>query len=98
LLFTEVTVPDEDGNPVVVVTERGEILTENQLTFFSQVGVYGACHLRPNLSVRAGYDVIYMSGLGIAIDNLFIGDNFPGFSTAGVALYHGLSLGFEQTW
>ncbi len=81
-----------------VVTERDQKLTENQLTFFTQVGAYGAYHLRPNLTVRAGYDFIYMSGLGIGTDNLFIGDNFPGFSTAGVALYHGLSVGFEQTW
>ena len=92
-LFTDIDTPQ--GNEV---TERSQKLTENQLTFFSQVGLYGALHLRPNLSVRAGYDFIYMSGLGIAIDNLFIGDNFNGFSTAGVALYHGLSIGVEQTW
>ena len=92
---TEVEVMTEPPGVGEVITERAERSDEEQLSFLAQVGMYGAVHLRPNLSIRAAYDVIYITGLGIAPNNAKLGESdFPGFSTTGDALYHGGSLGF----
>lgn len=79
------------------ISGRSQVNDEEQLSFVGQVGLYGAIRLRPNMSIKLGYNFMYVAGLAIAPNNARLGeDEFPAFHTTGDALYHGATIGFEQ--
>ena len=86
----------EDPVAGEVISERAQQDDEEHISILAQLGVYGAVRLRSNLSIRAAYDFMYVTGLGIAPNNARLAEEFPGFHTTGDALYHGASFGFES--
>jgi len=101
-----------DGTATRVVrTVEDELeLSDETLTFLGEGNLYVAYYIRPNTSLRLGYDIIYMNGLATATNNLGIrgaqlaDDNrsvaaeFARFELTGDSLYHGMNVGFEFTW
>ncbi len=55
--------------------------------------------VRPNLTLRAAYDLMWVTGLALAPEQLrFETDPPTGINTNGLAYLHGLSLGLTWTW
>ena len=85
-----------------VITEITESnLQDETLTFLVEGGAYAAYFIRPNTSIRLGYNVMYMNGMATATNNLGIlggGTEFAKFELTGDTLYHGMNLGFEMSW
>ena len=95
-----IQVVDQDlGNAVdLLTTTRTQGLDDETLTFLSEVHVYLAYYLRPNTSVRVGYNFLYLNGMATATNNLGLQGEFPKFELTGDSLYHGMTLGFNMTW
>jgi hypothetical protein len=69
---------------------------KDEVAFIGEVGAVGTYRIRPNLILRASYDLIWVVGLAMAPDQLDFGLDPPGYlNTNATAFYHGLSLGFE---
>ena len=71
----------------------------DNISFISEAALRGKWHLRPNLSLRAGLEVLYVSSVAHAVEQV----NFIPVSTAqgiatGDSTYMGGSIGFEGYW
>jgi len=71
----------------------------DNISFLTEAGIVGKWHLRPNLSLRVGVEMMYISSLAHAPDQI----NFATVSTSGAAsdgdsTYMGGSVGFEGYW
>ena len=96
---SKVTTIDDDLVGAATVTDiRAEERDEDHLTFLIEGSVFGAYHIRPNISIRASYDILFLSGIANANGNLGLDDAFTSMSTTGIGLYHGASCGFETSW
>ena len=78
---------------------QSESLDDETLTFLAEANAYIAYYLRPNTSLRLGYNFLYLNGVATATGNIgLMGSKFPRFELTGDALYHGMNCGFEMTW
>jgi len=69
------------------------------VTFIGEVGFVGTYRLRPNFTLRASYDFMWVTGLALASEQIaFQTDPPDALDTYGVNFYQGLSLGFEWLW
>ena len=96
-----VTPPASQNEPATATREmsnRQQALRDETLAFLGEAGIFGAYYLRPNTSLRASYDLIYINGVATAVQNMALTPAFPRFELTGDATYHGLSLGLEMTW
>ena len=89
---------DDSGNVNLVTEERRETLDDETLTFMSEANAFVAYYVRPNTSLRLGYNVLYMNGMATAANNIGLIGTFPKFEVTGDTLYHGMNCGFEMTW
>jgi len=48
--------------------------------------------------LRAGYDLMLLTGLTLSAENINAQNGFGDLNTDGVVLLHGGSVGFEATW
>lgn len=69
---------------------------EDNLSFISEAQILGRWHLRPNMSIRAGLELMYISGVALAPHqiNFQPGGYFP-IADGGDLTLMGSSLGFE---
>jgi hypothetical protein len=88
---------DRDFGPVESYS-RSQTVSDEYLAFLGEAGIYFAYYLRPNTSVRVGYDAMYINGVATATNNLGLMPEFPKFEVTGDSLYHGMNFGFEMTW
>ena len=64
-----------------------------------EVGFVGSYKIRPNFSVRASYDFMWVTGLALAPEQLQFETNPEArVNTNGHIYYHGLTLGAEWIW
>ncbi len=69
------------------------------VTFIGEVGFVGTYRLRPNFSLRASYDLMWVTGLALASEQIaFQTDPPDAIDTYGINFYQGLTLGFEWIW
>ncbi|HEY6564352.1 MAG TPA: BBP7 family outer membrane beta-barrel protein, partial [Pirellulaceae bacterium] len=87
-----------NNQPTTTFAERQEHINEEQFAFLAEVGAFGAYQLRPNLYVRAGYDVLFVSGLAVAPENMALAPAFMPMNISGDMVYHGGTVGFEALW
>ncbi len=71
--------------------------------FLGEVGLTGACRLRDWLSVRGGYQVMWIEGAALAPDQIPFTDvtSSPGkaiVNAGGSLFYHGCHVGLEARW
>ncbi|MCG8450609.1 MAG: BBP7 family outer membrane beta-barrel protein [Pirellulales bacterium] len=78
----------------------GSSVTEvDNLSFITEGSIIGKWHLRPNFSLRAGLEILYVSSIAHAVEQV----NFIPVSTdqsvaTGDSTYMGGSFGFEGYW
>jgi hypothetical protein len=76
----------------------GETVSDQQLSFVLEAGLFGKYQVRPNLAFRAGYDVMLYSSVALAPENLGLDNGFIHLNTNGTPVYYGGYAGFETTW
>ncbi len=81
------------------VTSGSNRIDDDNISFLTDVGVTAKWHLRPNVSLRVGLDLIFLTSLSLAPDQI----NFAPLSTsenivAGDVTFLGGSLGLETYW
>ncbi len=81
------------------VTSGNNDITVDNLSFITEGSVLGKWHLRPNFSLRAGLEILYVSSIALAAEQI----NFIPVSTSqvvgtGSTTFVGGSIGFESYW
>jgi hypothetical protein len=82
--------------------ELREYETETDVAFVAEAGVMGLFRVTPRLTLKLGYQVLYVDGVALAIDNFNTASPFAArtsfIDNEGDVFYHGSNLGFEWTW
>lgn len=73
-------------------------LHENGVSYLTQGSIVGRYHLRPNFSLRAGWEFMYVTGLALAPNQIDFNPAQNQLSVTGDAFYHGVSFGTEYYW
>lgn len=73
-------------------------LHENGVSYLTQGSIVGRYHLRPNFSLRAGWEFMYVTGLALAPNQVDFNPAENQLSVTGDAFYHGISVGTEYYW
>ncbi|BBO31428.1 BBP7 family outer membrane beta-barrel protein [Lacipirellula parvula] len=73
--------------------------TEDNLSFVGEAGILTKWHLRPNISLRAGLDILYVESIALAPFQVnFIPGGYSAIASGGDSVYMGGSLGIESYW
>ncbi len=71
---------------------------EDDVALLGEVSVVGHYHVRPNLTIRASWDMMWAVGVALGPEQLNFQPDPPNHvNTNGVAYYQGISLGFIWT-
>ena len=73
-------------------------LTEDELSFVGEARLTGKWHLTPNFSLRASYEMMYLSSVALAPNQANFIPVFATLNTTQDPFYHGASFGFEGYW
>lgn len=71
---------------------------ESTLPFILQTSLTGRYHLRPNLSLRGGYEVTYITAMALAPLQVDFNPTEGKLGVTGDMFYHGISMGMEYYW
>ena len=72
---------------------------EDDLSFFGEAQLLTKWHLRPNLSIRAGLDLMFIDSIALAPFQVnFIPGGFEPIAASGDSVYLGTSFGIESYW
>ena len=88
------------GDPYAAVSlDFGTSARKDDVAFIGEFGVVGSYSVCPNLTLRASYDLMWVTGLALASEQItFQTDPPDAIDTFGVNFSQGLSLGFEWIW
>lgn len=89
---TQLTFTDED------LDDADLRLRENQLSFLCEFKMQSRFHITPNTSVRAAYELMFLSAMALAPSQATFLPEFSYLNTTGDPFYHGISFGFEGYW
>ena len=73
-------------------------LQEDELSFIGEAKLLGRWHLTPNFSLRASYEMMYVTVRALAPYQATFITDFSFLNTSGDPFYHGASFGFEGYW
>lgn len=73
-------------------------LNNDELSFIGEFKVQARFHITPNTSLRAAYELMYMTSVALAPSQATFIPEFSFLNTTGDPLYHGTSFGFEAYW
>lgn len=91
-----------DGNPSITESRK-----HDQVAFITDAKLQLVADILPSLSIRGGYEVLFMNSLALVGDNFNTGSPYasaavdprvPFVEDQGNALFHGWSLGLEYIW
>jgi hypothetical protein len=68
------------------------------LSFVGEFKLQGRFHITPNTSVRAAYELMYLTSMAMAPPQATFIPEFSYLNTTGDPFYHGASFGFEGYW
>ena len=72
---------------------------EDDLSFFGDAQLTGKWHLRPNVSIRAGLEILFIDSIAIAPYQInFIPGGFEQIAASSDSVYMGTSFGIESYW
>lgn len=91
--FTDPTTGDQRTDLNFSNANRADTLT--LMTEFSVVGRY---HIRPNLSWRTGYHLLYITATALAPHQIDFEPNDASIASTGDVFYHGISTGLDFYW
>ena len=92
------------SNNVGTVTQGSlaELESASDVAFVGEAGLNGIFQITPRMNLRAGYQVLYVTGVATAVDNFNTESPFAArsafISNNGDVFYHGANVGFEFTW
>jgi len=94
---------DRDSTIVAVLTDgtdnsRAERLEDDHVVFLGDLNVFAFWQVRPHVGLRVSYDLLYITGIATARNNIGLNQSFPDLHLRGNALFHALSAGFEMVW
>ena len=93
-----VTSAPNDPFATETLNER-RVASQDEVSLIGEFGFIGTYQARPNLTLRASYDFMWITGLALAPEQITFDTNPPTtINTNGIIFYHGLSLGAEWTW
>jgi hypothetical protein len=72
--------------------------SESKISFLGEVQLIARYHLRPNLSLRAGWEMMYLTNQALAPDQLTFSPDEGRFSGKGDPFYNGALFGLEGYW
>lgn len=91
---TRVRIVDRNGDPAV--PNRDEGAKEHDAAFAGELSFVGAYHIRQNFALRFSYDMMWVTNLALAQNQLtFVQLNPPEISAGHALFYQGLTFGFE---
>ncbi len=70
----------------------------DELAFIGEAKLLGRWHLTPNFSLRASYEMMYITSTALAPAQATFIPEFSALATTGDPFYHGASFGFEAYW
>jgi hypothetical protein len=73
-------------------------LKNDELTFILDFKLQSKFHITPNASLRAGYELMYMTSMALAPHQATFIPEFATLNTTGDLFFHGVSFGFEGYW
>lgn len=73
--------------------------TEDNLSFVGEASLIAKWHLRPNISLRAGMEILYVESIALAPFQVnFIPGGYSAIASGGDSVYMGGSFGVESYW
>lgn len=73
--------------------------TEDNLSFVGETNLIAKWHLRPNISIRAGMELLYIESIALAPFQVnFIPGGYSAIAAGGDSIYMGGSFGVESYW
>ena len=73
--------------------------TEDNLSFVGEAGLMTKWHLRPNISLRAGLELLYIESIALAPFQVnFIPGGYSAIAAGGDSVYMGGTIGVESYW
>jgi Putative beta barrel porin-7 (BBP7) len=83
----------------VIVNSGQTNSTEDDLAFYGEAQLLGKWHLRPNVSLRAGLELLFIDSIALAPHQVnFIPGGYEQIATSGDNVYMGTSFGIESYW
>jgi hypothetical protein len=73
-------------------------LREDQLSFIGEARLQGRWHLTPSFSLRAAYEMMYLTSQALAPNQATFITDFSYLNTSQDPFYHGASFGLEGYW
>ncbi|HEX5472080.1 MAG TPA: BBP7 family outer membrane beta-barrel protein, partial [Lacipirellulaceae bacterium] len=73
-------------------------LRQNELSFVGEFKLTGRYHILPNVSLRAGYELLLITSAAIAPNQATFITDFSYLNTTATPFYHGASFGCEMYW
>lgn len=73
-------------------------MANDELSFIGEFRVTGRWHLTPSFSLRASYELMYITAVALAPSQATFITDFAYLNTSGDPFYHGASFGFEGYW
>ncbi|QDT67282.1 hypothetical protein MalM25_01790 [Planctomycetes bacterium MalM25] len=95
---TSMTFTDPDGDTAIALNNYTTDLHENGVSYIGTGSVVARYHLRPNLSLRAGWEFMFVTGLALAPNQADFNPAIAQLHVTGDAFYHGVSFGSEYYW
>ncbi len=93
---TQVTILDSNGQPLV--PSRDESANVHDAAFVGELGFVGAYHIRPNFALRASWDLMWVTNLALAQNQLTFNPATPvEIANSNTLFFQGLGFGFELT-
>ncbi len=95
---TALNYTDPDGDAAIDLFDHTTDLHENSLAYMATGSILARYHLRPNISLRAGWEFMFVTGLALAPNQADFNPATAQLHTTGDAFYHGVSFGSEFYW
>lgn len=92
------TFTDPDGDTAIALENYDVDLHENGVSYLTQGAITARYHLRPNLSLRAGWEFMYVTGLALAPNQANFNPAMNQLNITGDVFYHGVTAGTEYYW
>jgi hypothetical protein len=73
-------------------------MVENQLSFIGEFRLQGKYHVLPNVSLRAGYEMMLITSAALAPTQATFTPDTTYLNTTGTPFYHGASFGCDFYW
>lgn len=89
---------DTDTAAATALNNYTTDLHENGMSYLGTGSVMARYHLRPNLSLRAGWEFMFVTGLALAPNQADFNPSVRQLHLTGDAFYHGISCGTEYYW